>query len=115
MGREKSTTILFLLGAVALIGIALYPKLTLLIPLIVLFFICETTLYTLLSALAGERGTRAVASFATAMDSGMAIGPLIGWGIAQAGLPLSFIFISSGSIYVVSAVISLRIVLSHKS
>jgi hypothetical protein len=49
------------------------------------------------------------------MDFGMAIGPLIGWGIAQAGLPLSFIFISSGSIYVASAVISLRIVLSHKS
>jgi hypothetical protein len=49
------------------------------------------------------------------MDFGMAIGPLIGLGIAQAGLPLSFIFISSGSIYVVSAVISLRIVLSHRS
>jgi len=115
IGRERSTTILFFLGAVTLIVIALYPKLTLLIPLIVLFFICGTTLYTLLSALAGERGARSIASLATAMDFGLAIGPLIGWGIAQAGLPLSFIFISSGSIYVASAVISLRIVLSHKS
>jgi len=49
------------------------------------------------------------------MDFGMAIGPLIGWGIAQAGLPLSFIFISSGSIYVASAVISFKIWLSHKN
>jgi MFS family permease len=115
MGRERSTTILFSLGAVTLIVIAPYPTITLLIPLIVLFFICGTTLYTLLSALAGERGARAVASLATAMDFGMAIGPLIGWGIAQLGLPTNLIFISSGAVYMIGAVISLRIVLSHKS
>jgi MFS family permease len=115
MGRERSTTTLFLLGAVTLIVIALYTKIIILIPLIVLFFICGSTLWTLLSALAGEHGARSVASLATAMDFGMAIGPLIGWGIAQAGLPLSFIFILSSSIYMASAVISLRIVLSHKS
>jgi hypothetical protein len=49
------------------------------------------------------------------MDFGLSVGPLIGWTIAQLGIPLSFIFISSGSIYVASAVISLRLVLSHKS
>jgi MFS family permease len=115
MGRKRSTTILFWLGAVTLIVIALYPKITLLIPLIVLFFICGTTVYTLLSALAGERGARSVASLATAIDFGMAIGPLIGWGIAQLGLPTNLIFISSGAVYMIGAVISLRIVLSHKS
>jgi len=115
VGRESSTMFLFSLGAVTLIVIAIYSKPIILIPLMLIFFICGTTLYTLLSALAGERGTRSVASLATAMDFGLSVGPLIGWSIAQLGIPLSFIFISSGSVYMVSAIISLRIWLSHKS
>jgi len=115
VGRESSTMFLFSLGAVTLIVIAIYSKPIILIPLMLIFFICGTTLYTLLSALAGERGTRSVASLATAMDFGLSVGPLIGWSIAQLGIPLSFIFISSGSVYMVSATISLRIWLSHKS
>jgi len=115
VGRESSTMFLFSLGAVTLIVIAIYSKPIIFIPLMLIFFICGTTLYTLLSALAGERGTRSVASLATAMDFGLSVGPLIGWSIAQLGIPLSFIFISSGSVYMVSAIISLRIWLSHKS
>jgi len=95
------------MGAVTLIVVAVYSKPIVLIPFILIFFICGTTLHTLLSAQAGQSGTRSVASLATAMDFGMAIGPLIGWGIAQAGLPLSFIFISSGAIYMIGAIISL--------
>lgn len=115
IGRERSTAFLFSLGAATLIVLAIYSKPILLIPLILIFFICGSTLYTLLSAQAGQSGTRSVASLATAMDLGMSVGPLIGWNIAQLGLPTNLIFISSGAVYVASAVISLRFVLSHKS
>ena len=115
IGRERSITFLFLLGAACLIIPAIHLKLILLIFFLLTFFTCGTILTILLLAQAGQSGTRAVASLATAMDLGMAVGPLIGWGIAQAGIPLSFIFISSGSIYIAGAIISLRIVLSHKS
>jgi MFS family permease len=114
-GRQRSITFFFLLGAVTLIVVAVYSKLIVLIPFILIFFICGTTLYTLLSAQAGQSGTRSVASFATAMDLGMSVGPLIGWSIAQFGLPTNVIFVSSGAIYMIGAIISLRLVLSHKS
>jgi len=107
IGRQRSITFLFLLGAVTLIAVALYSKPILLIPLMLIFFICGTTLYTLLSAQAAQSGTRSVASFATAMDLGMSVGPLIGWSIAQFGLPTNFIFISSSAIYMIGAIISL--------
>jgi len=106
VGRQRSTPFLFSLGAATLIVVAVYSKPILLIPLMLIFFICGTTLNTLLSAQAGQSGTRSVASFATAMDLGMSVGPLIGWSIAQFGLPTNFIFISSGAIYVIGAIIS---------
>lgn len=106
-GRQRSITFFFLLGAVTLIVVAVYSKPILLIPFILIFFICGTTLHTLLSAQAGQSGSRSVASFATAMDLGMSVGPLIAWSIAQFGLPTNLIFISSGAIYMVGAIISL--------
>ena len=103
-GRQRSITFFFLLGAVTLIVVAVYSKPILLIPFILIFFICGTTLYTLLSAQAAQSGSRSVASFATAMDLGMSVGPLIGWSIAQFGLPTNFIFISSSAIYMIGAI-----------
>lgn len=114
-GRQRSTTFLFSLGAVTLIVVAVYSKPILLIALMLIFFICGTTLNTLLSAQAGQSGTRSVASYATAMDLGMSVGPLIGWSIAQLGLPTNFIFISSGAIYMFGAIISYQIWLSSKN
>lgn len=105
-GRQRSITFFFLMGAVTLIVVAVYSKPILLIPLMLIFFICGTTLYTLLSAQAAQSGTRSVASFATAMDLGMSVGPLIGWSIAQFGLPTNFIFISSSAIYMIGAISS---------
>ena len=114
-GKQRSTTFLFSLGAVTLIVVAVYSKPILLIALMLIFFICGTTLNTLLSAQAGQSGTRSVASYATAMDLGMSVGPLIGWSIAQLGLPTNFIFISSGAIYMFGAIISYQIWLSSKN
>lgn len=114
-GRQRSTTFLFSLGVATLIVVAVYSKPILLIPLMLIFFVCGTTLNTLLSAQAGQSGTRSVASYATAMDLGMSVGPLIGWSIAQLGLPTNFIFISSGAIYMIGAIISYEIWLSSKN
>ena len=71
-----------------------------------MFFICGTTLYTLLVAQAGLAGPRSLASFLTANDLGMSLGPLIGWSIAQWGLPTNFIFITGGVFYSIGMVIS---------
>ena len=49
-----------------------------------------------------------MASYVTATDFGMAIGPLIAWGIAQFSLPTGLIFFSGGSIYGIAAIIALR-------
>ena len=108
LGRQQSLSLLFSLNTVTLITIAFVTIPVALIFLIFVFFICSTAQMTLLSAQAGESGPRSVASYATAMDFGMSIGPLIAWGIAQFGLPTSFIFISGGVIYGIGSVIAVK-------
>jgi len=115
IGSERSITFLFSLGAACLIIPAIHMKLILLIFFLLIFFTCGTILTILLSAQAGQSGTRSVASLVTAIDLGASVGPLIGWSIAQLGLPTNLIFISSGAVYMIGAIISLRIVLSQKS
>jgi predicted MFS family arabinose efflux permease len=106
LGRRRSLLILFPLSMVTLITIALVTVPILLIFLIFIFFICSTALMTLLSVQSGEYGSRSVASYATAMDFGMSVGPLVAWSIAQFGLPTSSIFITGGVIYGIGSVIA---------
>ena len=106
VGRERSITFLFLVGAASLIIDAVHLKPALLVVFVLIFFACGTTLYTLISAAAGQSGTRAVVSFATAWDLGASVGPLLGWGIAQFGFPTNSIFLSGGTIFVIGAIIS---------
>lgn len=108
IGRERPIPFLFLVGAIALSisGICLDP--ILLVVLMVVFFICGTTLDTLLSAQAAQSGTRSVASFVTAIDLGMSVGPLIGWGIVHFGFPTNYILVSGGAIYMIGAIVALK-------
>jgi MFS family permease len=108
IGRVRSITFLFLVGAASLISAALHPKPIPLVILVLIFFTCGNALYTLLSAQSGQNGPRSVASFATAMDLGMSIGPLIAWGIAQLGLGTQNIFTVGGIVYLMSASISFK-------
>lgn len=108
IGMERFITLLFVVGTASLLIPVIHMKSILLIVCVLIFFACGTTLYTLLSAQAGRRGTRAVASFATAMDFGMSLGPLIGWSIAQFEFPTNYIFVSCGVIYMISASISFK-------
>jgi predicted MFS family arabinose efflux permease len=108
IGRERSITLIFLAGAASLIIAAIHQRPIPLAILVLIFFTCGNALYTLLSAQAGQNGPRSVASFATAMDLGMAVGPLIGWSIAQLEFTTQNIFLVGGIIYIIGAIISLK-------
>ena len=108
VGRQRAIGWLFLAGSILLFLVGLQSGILWLIALITMYFVCATALYTVLYALSGQSGPRAVVSFATAMDLGMSIGPMIGWGIAQLELPLSFIFTTSSCFYGLGAVVAFR-------
>jgi len=108
IGRQRSLRFLFPFNAAALIVLSLLKTPALLVLLIFAFFIGSSALMTLLSAQAGQSGSRSVASYATAMDFGMSLGPLIAWGIAQFSLPMGLIFFSGGSIYGIASIIALK-------
>jgi len=107
-GRQRSIAVLLTINTVTLLAVSFLTKPTLLILLIVLFFICTTALMTLLSAQAGQSGPRSVASYSTSVDLGMSMGPLIGWSIAQLELPTSFVFLSGCAIFFIAALIALK-------
>jgi len=106
IGRQRSIMFLFPLNALVLIAVSGFTRPIPLIFFVILFFICSTALMTLLSTHAGQRGPRAVASYATATDLGMSVGPIIGWSIAQFGFPANSIFLSCGIIYGLGSVIA---------
>ena len=108
IGRERPIPFLFLFGAIALSisGICIDP--ILLVVLMVVFFICGITLDTLLFAQAAQSGPRSIASFVTAVDLGMSIGPLIGWSIPHFGFPINYILVSGGAIYMIGAIVALK-------
>jgi predicted MFS family arabinose efflux permease len=108
IGRERAIGWLFLAGSGLLFLVGLQSSILGLVALITMYFMSATALYTVLYAQAGQSGPRAVASFATAMDLGMSIGPMIGWGIAQFELPLSSIFMTCAFFYGVGAAVAFR-------
>lgn len=107
-GRERSVPVLFIVGSMAL-GLASFPfGLFWMISGVVIVFLCGSLLGTLISALAGQQGAKAVSSYATAFDFGSALGPLIGWGIVQFGLPINLIFITGAVFYILGAFVANR-------
>ncbi|UCF94145.1 MAG: hypothetical protein JSW39_08305 [Desulfobacterales bacterium] len=108
-GRQRSISFLFASITVLLVAASLLTLPLFLIPLICAFFVCATALMTLLSAQAGQNGPRSVASFSTAVDLGMSVGPLVGWSIAQLGWPTNSIFLTAGVIYGIGAFIAVSV------
>lgn len=108
IGRQRSLRFLFPFNAVALIVLSLLKTPALLVFLIFAFFIGSSAVMTLLSVHAGRRGPHAVASYATAMDFGTSVGPLISWGIIQFSLSTGLIFFIGGSIYCIASIIALK-------
>ncbi len=108
IGRGRSITLIFLVGAASLTIAVIHQRPIPLAILVLTFFTCGNTLYALLSVQASQNGTRSVASFATAMDLGMSVGPLIGWSIAQLGFATHNIFTVGGIVYLISATLSFK-------
>lgn len=106
VGRDRAIGVLFLLGSSLLFLAGILGSIQWLVLVITVYFVCATALYTALYAQSGKKGPRAVASFATAMDLGMSIGPLIGWSIAQFRLPLSSIFMTCAFFYALGAALA---------
>ena len=103
IGRKRSIPVLFMIGAgvLGLAGLPFGPFW--MICGVLILFCCETLLHTLITAWAGQQGPRFVVSYVTAYDLGAAIGPLLGWSIAQFGLPTHLIFFT-GMIFYTSGI-----------
>jgi MFS family permease len=106
IGRGRSIPGLFFGGAIilGLTGLSLGPFWLICGVLVSFFF--ETLLDLLITARAGQQGPRWVVSYVTALDFGAALGPLLGWGIAQLGLPANLIFFSGAIFYLSGAFVS---------
>lgn len=89
----------------ALGGLGLPPAV--LVILVILFFLCETSLQIALSAKAGAGGAKRYARFVSALDFGSATGPLVGWGIIQLALSTGVVFWVGAALYLVGAVVPL--------
>ena len=75
---------------------------------ILLFFVCGAALSAGIAAEAGRRGSKAVALYASAMDFGAAVGPVLGWGILEFRFSPGMVFASGGILFFVAAVVSWR-------
>lgn len=101
-GRGLGGLVFFGAGAVSLGLAALGSEWVWIGLAILLFFFCATGAGVVLSAEAGTRGSRAVASYATAMDAGSCVGPLLAWTLPEFELPTELIFVLGGVFYVVA-------------
>ncbi len=108
IGRRTAALLFFGLGAVVLWAVPPVPGTGSLVVLVLLFFVFAVGSTVVVASEASIRGSRAVASYATASDTGAALGPMVGWMIKQADLPTDLIFVAGGAVYALAFVVSLR-------
>lgn len=106
IGRKRSLPIVFFGGSLALILASLPFGIFWLIGCIMIVFLGSTLLGILIAAWAGQQGGKGIADYATGMDLGMALGPLIGWSIVHFSLPSYLIFIAGAVFYILGALIT---------
>jgi MFS family permease len=106
IGRKRFLPIVFFGGSLALILASLPFGISWLIGCIMIVFLSSNLLAILIAAWAGEEGGKGIADYATGMDFGMALGPLIGWGIVQFYLPTYLIFITGAVFYMLGGIIA---------
>jgi len=90
----------FAAGIVGLLCLWTFPSLGALTLGVMGFFLCGTTLQTVLAGEASARGSRVYARFASASDAGSACGPLIGWSVITLVSDASVVFIFGAVIFV---------------
>ncbi len=106
IGRKRFLPIVFFAGSLALVLASLPLGIFWLIGCIMIVFLCSTLLGILIAAWAGKEGGKGIADYATGMDFGMALGPLIGWTFVHFSLPTYLIFITGTVFYILGALIT---------
>ena len=97
---------LFLLGTAALLMAGLSQGLAGVVAGVMLLFFCGTFLGVLLTSWAGLVGPRAVAAYVTAQDFGSAMGPIIGWSMAQFAPDPNAIFLVGAGAYAMALLVT---------
>jgi MFS family permease len=106
IGRKRSLPIVFFGGSLALVLATLPFGIFWLIGCIMMVFSSSTLLGILIAAWAGKEGGKGIADYATGMDFGMALGPLIGWSIVHFSLPTNLIFVAGAFFYIYGGLIT---------
>jgi MFS family permease len=106
IGRTRFLPNVFFGGSLALVLASLPFGVFWLIACIMMVFLCSTLLGILIAAWAGKEGGKGIADYATGMDFGMALGPLIGWSIVHFSLPTYLIFIAGAVFYILGGMIT---------
>jgi MFS family permease len=106
IGRHVSETVAFATGAAALIVCGVFTRSAVLVPFVLVFFICSTVALLALNMEAGLRGSRNFSYLVSATDLGAAVGPLLGWiGIESFDKP-HIIFLAGGALFSVAALLT---------
>ena len=103
-GRRTASLVFLALGSIALVLAASNDSVMALILSTLAFFVCATTLQVMVAAEAGSRGPGAVATYATAWDTGSAAGPLAGWIMLQAGMETDAVLVLGAALYAVALI-----------
>ena len=107
VGLHIGAPLCFFVGGAVMLLLATGSNLAVLAAGIIVFFICGTTLATVVSAEAGRRGSRVFARYATAGDLGAAFGPVIGWTAYELADVPDLAFILGSALYAVGLVAAL--------
>ena len=106
IGRARFLPIVFFGGSLALVLASLPFGVFWLIGCTMIVFSSSTLLGILIAAWAGKEGGKGIADYATGMDFGMALGPIIAWGIVHFSLPTHLIFIAGAAFYILGGIIT---------
>ena len=100
-GIHLGAQICFIIGLIVMLLVNLSESLAGLALGMIIFFICGTALYTVVSAEASRLGAQVFSRYATASDLGAAFGPVIGWGAYElVGTP-NFVFVLGAGLYAI--------------
>jgi MFS family permease len=107
-GTWLGMLIFFSIGGVSLFACGVTSNILVLIFFILLYFISGTSLAVGIAAEAGRRGSRTIALYASALDFGAAIGPVLSWVILGFIFKPELVFVIGGFFYLIATIISWR-------
>lgn len=105
-GIWKGMLVFFSIGGVSLFACGAASNILVLIFFILLYFISGTSLAAGIAAEAGRRGSRTIALYASALDLGAAIGPVLSWAILGFIFKPELVFLIGGVFYFIATIIS---------